>query len=135
MDKITGSRSNLVVVIGCVVALIGSFLAWGTVSAGGLSVSVSGTDGGDGTLTLLLAVATAVAAILLMGRGRARQISIIVGAALILLIAIINIVDISSLGSDFGDAVDVSIGLGLWLVLLGGLAAAVGAFLPESDAA
>ena len=41
MEKITGSRSNMVVVIGSVLALIGSFLAWGTVSAAGVSVSVS----------------------------------------------------------------------------------------------
>ena len=135
MEKITGSRSNMVVVIGCVVALIGSFLAWGSVSAAGVSVSVSGTEGGDGTLTLILSIATAVAAIFLMGRGRARQISVVIGAALILLIAIMNIADISGLGDDFGGAVDVSIGIGLWLVLLGGIAAAVGAFLPEGEAA
>lgn len=136
MEKITGSRSNMVVVIGAIVVVLGSFLSWASVSAGGQSVSFSGTgEGGDGVLTLILALATGAAAIFLMGRGRARMISIVVGAALILLIAIINISDVSSVGDQFGGLADVSIGIGLWLVLIGGVAAGVGAFLPEgSDA-
>lgn len=125
MDRITGSRSNLIVLVACAVAFIGSFLPWASV----IGISVSGTDGGDGTLTLILALATAAAAVFL--KDRARMISVLVGAALIVIIAVVNIADINSISSDFGDALSPSIGIGLWMVLAGGIAAAVGVFVKD----
>ncbi|MDX1691345.1 MAG: hypothetical protein R3290_10015 [Acidimicrobiia bacterium] len=135
MEKITGSRSTIVVLVGALITVLGSFLTWASVSAAGVSVSVSGTgEGGDGLLTLILALATGAVAIFLSGRpGRARMISIVIGAALIVLIAVINIADVNSVAGDLGGGVDVSIGIGLWLVLLGGIVAAVGAFLPDAE--
>lgn len=125
MDRITGSRSNLIVLVACAVAFIGSFLPWASV----IGISVSGTDGGDGTLTLILALATAAAAVFL--KDRARMISVLVGAALVVIIAVVNIADINSISSDFGDALSPSIGIGLWMVLAGGIAAAVGVFVKD----
>ena len=50
------------------------------------------------------------------------MIGLIVAGALITLIAIVDIADINDVAGGFGDLVDVSVGLGLWLVLIGGIA-------------
>jgi len=127
MESITGSKSTLVVLAGSVIVLLGSFLTWVTVSAGGQSVSFGGmAEGGDGVITLIVAIATGAVAVLL--KNKARMISVTVGAGIILLTAIIDVLDIT--GDNEFD-LDVSVGLGLWMVLVGGAVAAVGAFLKD----
>jgi hypothetical protein len=122
-QSITGSRSTIVALISAAVVIIGSFMTWVTVGSGAISVSAGGMDeGGDGVITLIVAIAAAAAAIFL--KGRARMISIVVGGAVVLLVAIIDIFDI--LGEDL---VDASVGIGLWLVLVGGAALAASAFV------
>jgi len=127
MESINGSKSTLVVLAGSVIVLLGSFLTWVTVSAGGQSVSFGGmAEGGDGVITLIVAIATGAVAVLL--KNKARMISVTVGAGIILLTAIIDVLDIT--GDNEFD-LDVSVGLGLWMVLVGGAVAAVGAFLKD----
>ena len=125
MERITGSKSTMVVLIGSVIALLGSFLTWVSIdgfgSAGGMD------EGGDGVITLIVAIGTAAAAIFL--KDNARKISIIVGGAIIFAVGVINVLDINDTSSQLG--VDISIGIGLWMVLAGGVIAAVGAFINE----
>ena len=125
MERITGSKSTMVVLIGSVIALLGSFLTWVSIdgfgSAGGMD------EGGDGVITLIVAIGTAAAAIFL--KDKARKLSIIVGGAIIFAVGVINVFDINDTSSQLG--VDISIGIGLWMVLAGGIIAAVGAFIKE----
>ena len=125
MERITGSKSTMVVLIGSVIALLGSFLTWVSIdgfgSAGGMD------EGGDGVITLIVAIGTAAAAIFL--KDKARKLSIIVGGAIIFAVGVINVFDINDTSSQLG--VDISIGIGLWMVLAGGVIAAVGAFINE----
>jgi len=128
MESITGSKSTLVVLIGAAIALLGSFMNWVTVSGGGISVSAGGmSDGGDGVITLIVAIGTAAAAIFL--KDKARMIAVAIGGGIIAVVGIINILDINSTGSDLG--LSTSIGIGLWMVLVGGIVAAAGAFLKK----
>lgn len=121
--SITGSRSTIVALIGAAVVIIGSFMTWVTVSAGPISVSAGGMEeGGDGVITLIVAIAAAAAAIFL--KERARMISILVGGAVVVLVAVIDIFDI--VGEDL---VDASVGIGLWLVLVGGIGLVAAAFV------
>jgi hypothetical protein len=114
---------------GAVLALIGSFLTWATVEAGGASATVSGMDG-DGPITLVLAIATAVFWFL-RKRTEARWPTFLAaaGGVLTALVAIIDIADVNRVAGDLGDFADASVGIGLWLVLIGGVAATVGALL------
>ena len=125
-----------VIVGGVAVVLLGSFLPWATVSASFLGeVTVSGMDG-DGVLTLLGgAVAGGLALSAFLGRAaRWKVVTALVFAVLVALVALIDIVDINSRvadleGEGLGAAIDVSIGIGLWLTLLGGIATVVGCAL------
>jgi len=131
MEKITSSRSTLIVLVGALLALIGSFLPWATVSVEGFgSESASGMDG-DGVITLIVALAAAAIAVFMKGRGR--MIGIIVAAGIIILVSIIDIADVNRAAGEIGDipGVDTSVGFGLWLVLVGGVVALVGAFVKD----
>ena len=128
MESITGSKSTLVVLIGAAIALLGSFMTWVTVSGGGISVSAGGmSEGGDGVITLIVAIGTAAAAIFL--KDKARMIAVAIGGGIIAVVGIINILDINSTGSELG--LSTSVGIGLWMVLVGGIVAAAGAFLKK----
>ena len=133
MESVTGSKSTMVVLAGAAIALLGSFLNWATVSYEGLSESAGGmSDGGDGVIALVVALATAACAIFL--KGKARMIAVVIGGGIIAIVGIANLLDISSVGNEFealGVDVDVSAGIGLWMVLVGGIVAAAGAFLKK----
>ena len=123
MKSITGSKSTLIAVISALVALIGSFLAWASIDLGVVSVSVGGMESGnDGIITFIVAIATAAVAIFL--KEKARMISVLIGGAVILAVALINLFDI--MGEDL-----VKVGFGLWLVVLGGAGALVAAFIKD----
>ncbi|NQV05628.1 hypothetical protein HQ535_03685 [bacterium] len=130
MDAIKTSRSTMVVAGGALLVILGSFLTWVSIDIGGQTISSSGTgEGGDGTLTLILAIAAVALAVFLLGKGTARKIAVAIAAALILLIAIIDVQDIMS-GGDLG--IDASVGIGLWLVVVGGVVALAGAFIKDA---
>ena len=109
------------------VVFVAAFLPWVSFDGG----SVSGAQGGgDGVFTLIVAViagAVAAAAIFLTARQQmlpriAGIVSVVVGV----IVTLIAIVDISSVGDSqvtgFGFVFDFSVGFGLWLTLVGGLA-------------
>jgi len=125
MEKITGSKSTMVVLVGSVIALFGSFMTWVSISGFG---SAGGMDeGGDGVITLIVAIGTGAAAVFL--KDKARMIAIVVGGAIIAAVGVINVLDINDTSNTLG--VDISIGIGLWMVLAGGIIAVVGAFIRE----
>ena len=128
--------------IGAVLAAIGSVLEWASVDAGFATVSKSGLDA-DGALTLpasLIFGGLALSALIKVW-SLGRMIGALVVAALVALIAVVDIADISSRFSDLeaqGIEVDVSVGIGLWLVLLGasvGVAGCVIALVSPKPAA
>ena len=55
------------------------------------------------------------------------MIAVVIGGAILALVGIINVMDIFSTADDFG--FDASVGIGLWMVLVGGVAAAAAAFI------
>jgi len=125
MKSITGSTSTIVALVGGVVALLGSFMTWASIegfgSAGGME------EGGDGVITLIVAIATVAAAIFL--KDKARMIAVVVGGAIIAIVGIINVLDINSTSNDTG--IPISVGIGLWMVLAGGIVAAAAAFIKK----
>jgi hypothetical protein len=119
----TWNAPSVLVVAGAGMAFIGSFLPWATIGA----FSKAGTDG-DGVLTLLLAVAAAAFGI--FGLPRARKgmlIASLIAAVLILAIGAYDMIDIGSTEGPFD--IEVSVGGGLYLTVLGAIAGVIGPIL------
>lgn len=114
------------IMIGMLVALglivIGSVLPWATIDLGFITQSTGGLDG-DGGITIALALIGAGLTWFSKGRNVGLVIGAVVVSAICLLIAIIDVADVSSAGADLGGDVGVSVGIGLWLVLIASLAA------------
>jgi hypothetical protein len=119
---------------GAAAVVVGSLLPWAEVTAPFIgTVTKSGTDG-DGVLTLIGALVIAGLGFLAFGSRRSRGaiIGSLVVAGLIALVAVVDMVDVSSRIADVEDqdlAVSASIGIGLWVVLLGAGVAIVGCVL------
>ena len=117
---------------------LGSLLPWAEITAPFVgTVTVAGTDG-DGVLTLFGAVITGVLAVVAFGarRSTGALIGALVVALLVAAVAVIDMVDVSDRIGDVegGDvAIQASIGIGLWIVLLGAAAAVVGTALALSS--
>jgi hypothetical protein len=94
-------------------------LPWATLTTGFGTISKAGTDG-DGVLTLLAAVVIGV--LVLVAKGAKALIAAIVVCVLALAVCVYDIADVSSSGQ-------VSVGIGLWLATLGGIAAGVGSVM------
>jgi len=110
------NQSAVLIMGGGAALAIGSFLAWATV----IGISVSGMDGGDGWMTLIGgAVVAAFGFMSYQGKSVLPQwlawAGIIVGFG----VAIINLFDIL-------DTDGLSVGIGMWLMLAGGVVAIVG---------
>lgn len=117
------NQSALMTTIGGAALALGSFLAWGTV----IGISVNGMDGGDGWFTLIGGAVVAVFGFMAMqGNSSLPKWAAWVGLVVGLGVALINFFDI--MGTD-----GVSIGIGMWLMLAGGLLAAYGLFTSKSS--
>lgn len=123
------ARSTWLLAVGTAVVAVGALLPWATVNAGLVSVTVAGTDG-DGVITLMLALVVGglVLAKWKAGLSRAVVIVSLVLGAIVLAIAIYDAIDIASsvVDSEFVD-LRASVGIGLWLTLLGSIAMVAGA--------
>lgn len=136
MDFSRFKTPDWLVIGGGLAVLIGGFLDW---------FSIEGVSGGNafdffltGTVPWILIVGAAVITLLLAGgvikAGGAPWRLIVLGAtalgALLLLIRLIMGADLSDFG-DLGGTPDIGLdrAFGLWLTVLGGIVAAVGAFL------
>jgi len=122
---------------GCVLAIIGSCLPWVTVTVMGETRVTSGLDG-DGVITLILAIGALVLAVL-KGVGNPKVMTII-GASLAGLAAMIGVYDLINIkdktselsgliGDQGNDIFGFSIGIGLYLVIVGSIVALVGFIL------
>lgn len=119
-------RARIVGLAGAVAAAIGSFLPWATVGP----ITVNGTDG-DGTITLVIAAIAAVFAFRLPN-GRGSRILPLIGGLLIAAIGIWDTVDISSQSDEFFKT---SIGIGIVITTLGGIALVVAYVVARSERA
>ena len=126
--------SALVGIIGSVAVVVGSFGPWATLGGS----SIGGSEGGrDGWITLVLALLTlAIFGGVLTPAAVARIVRWIPlpFALLALLVAVIDIADITSTSSEFSDqfsdaVLTLSVGWGLWLVLAGSIVASIAAVL------
>jgi hypothetical protein len=141
------------VIGGAAVAAIGTFLSWVSVKAGGFSQSASGWDGdladdlrignlikaGIPIDAIIIVALAAGAVYFLIGPMMGMQVPAIpfavvgLGAA-IAIIGVLNYLKIKD-ELDKLSGVDASIGIGLYLVILGGAALAVCAFLDQQQRA
>ena len=124
---------------GAAVTFIAAFMTWGKVnlpselSVFGVATSASGMDGGDGKLTVLMAIAVGALCVvqLIKGWNKGMAIGAIVCASIATLVGIMNYFDIKDISGDMpaGFDVSVSVGIGLYLTILAGIAMVVGSVL------
>jgi hypothetical protein len=139
--------------IGGALLAVGSFLAWAEVSGGGTSVTAKGVDGSDGYITLAAGAVALLVGIAMMTRQARRMLAVLVVLAGIVgggiglydaLTAKDSVLDAAAeeLASSFGasaeqvrvaldQAIDagqlnVSISIGLYVVIAGGVVALIG---------
>jgi hypothetical protein len=143
LANISGGTLLWVQVVGGVLAAISTFLPWVTVSSGFYSASANGFDDGIwGFLVLLLGLAVAALAFIKLRNMQVQgldklpaQMPLIL-SSILALIAVFRWIYILTNGgsSDLGAleafGVDVSSGIGIWLVLIGSLAAFAAVLLP-----
>lgn len=118
------NAAELLVVVGGVLAAIGAFLPWATLSSGFLSRSIGGMDvtGSDAVVVLAAGLLTAIPWPWLPWEAPARPgVSILLGLILLAL----TYLETSTLRPTGGD-VTLTIGVGLWAVGIGGVLALLG---------
>jgi hypothetical protein len=130
----TANRQAAFVALGAsVLAIVGAFLVWLTITIDGLSPPGSaqtGWDGGDGRTILVAGIAGVIAsvAVLLGFHDLWVKVLLLISGAIAAIIAIVNMVDAGSKAHDIqmqfgipaGD-VKAEIGIGLYLVVIGGI--------------
>jgi hypothetical protein len=105
--------------------VLGAIGPWATVDIAAFGQSASASEGGlesDGVITLVLGLIDG--GLLGVWRGQRARWQAIVAAvlgALALLVAIIDVSDVSGTDVGLGGAADVSVGWGLWVTLLGAI--------------
>jgi uncharacterized membrane protein len=143
----TVSIGSILGAVGGLLAVLGAPLAWMTVSAGGQSTSVTGLDkdlnGGKVALVLgLLIIALVVATVLNVKIPMAGAVLAGLGVLVLVVIVLVYFTSILSTPS-FKDAMDLvngfggnaSLGIGVWLEILGAILAIVGGALNMSKKA
>jgi hypothetical protein len=142
----------LLAILGGALLAVGSFLSWAEVSGGGTSVSAKGVDGSDGYITAIAGVVALVAGAAMMKRSKRALAVLVLLAGLIgggvglydALTAKDSVLDAAAeeiaptLGASaeevrvlLDDAIDagelsISISIGLYIVIAGGVIALVG---------
>lgn len=119
------SIKSILTTVASVIGALGVFLPWATGAAFGISVTVSGTDGGDGWIVLALFVVSVILSIINIKKEFARgfQIGISISSVIAAIIALIKIVN------TFGNAY-ITAGIGLYVIVIFGLASAIMPWLP-----
>lgn len=153
------SVAGILGIVGGALLALGSFLTWAEVTGGGTSVTAKGVDGSDGYITLVAGLVAVVAGTM-MARGARRVLAVLVILAGIVgggiglydaLTAKDSVLDAAAeeLAPAFGasaervraaldQAIDagqlsVSISIGLYVVIAGGVVALVGGILGLRD--
>ncbi|HEU0212948.1 MAG TPA: hypothetical protein VFR13_02600 [Jiangellaceae bacterium] len=120
--------------VGGAALILGTRMAWATVSTALGTVNISSTEGGDGEAILFLGVVIVVLAGLDLARpGRFWWIGVAVGAGLALLNGVIDFFNVTEniQAEDLEGGGVVSVGAGLYVALLGAAVALAGALLRE----
>ncbi len=116
------NQSAVMIVAGGAALAIGSFLAWGTIPG----VSVNGLDGGDGWYTLIGGVVVAAYGLMaFQGKSILPKWLAWAGLGVGLAVAIINLFDIAGVDG-------VSLGIGMYVMIAGGVLAIVGLLRPST---
>lgn len=129
MRKALTSRSTLVTIAALVITVVGAIGTWA--SAEGDSVTGVDADGLVSMLVILVAVVAVLAAMVLLDRERVRLLTVLLCGALIAVTAAVTMTDVDQYSADLGGAADISVGWGLWVVLIGGVITMLGAFLKD----
>lgn len=119
-------------IIGLVLLVIGAFGAWKTASAGPIEVSSGGFDE-NGTMTFILALAglAAVAAYVYTTIQIQQSVllwGLVIGAVVIDLLVLFDFLDVVT--EDVPEGVDIGVGWGLWVSIVGAIALSIGAIVP-----
>jgi hypothetical protein len=126
-----------IAIVGAVLLIVGAFLPWASMMGEG----VSGVSGLEGKLAILMGV---IVGVFLFVKVPWAKWAIVVAGIVGLLVGIKGYLDIkeamsamealSALGEAVGEQVDLgfSIGLGVYLVIVGGIVAAVGGFMKKA---
>ena len=119
------SIKSILTTVASAIGALGVFLPWATGAAFGISVTVSGTDGGDGWVILALLAVSVILAIVNIKKDFARgfQIGISISSIIAAIIALIKIIN------TFGNAY-ITAGIGLYVIVIFGLASAVMPWMP-----
>lgn len=120
------------VFVGAAMLIAGSLLPWVKAQAGFFTATKNGIEG-DGVLTLLLGAAIALSFLLTRAPKTAAWL-VIAFAGIATAIAVYDIVDVSQKAEDLANQnstinVSASVGVGLWVAVLGGAVALVGGLL------
>lgn len=114
--------------IGGGIILLGSSMPWATIASGFGSIGLAGTEG-DGKITRFLGMALIVFGVVSLTSGRRLSILQVLASLAAGAVAVIDLSNVSSrLASVTSGFVHASVGAGLYLVLAGALASAVGGF-------
>lgn len=112
-------QKQIVALVGAILLAVGSLLDWATISTAFGSIGFKGTEG-DGVITLAIGL---VAAVLFLAKkspllAALASLGCLAGAA----VAVYDIVNVSSrIGEVENEFVKASVGVGLWLCLVGGV--------------
>jgi hypothetical protein len=127
-------RSGIFAILAAVGGLlvgVGSFLPWATITSPFIGdLTVAGTAA-DGKITLVIGVAILIVAALRLLRpstpALVQRLTILFGL-IVVAVGIMDVINVSSVSTEVGgqDVATVSVGFGLWVVILGGLLAIVG---------
>ena len=125
-------RAALIALIGGALVAIGAFLPWAKVTSPFDSATKNGIEG-DGAITLVVAIlvliacGAALAKVMPARAVRWASITAISGGAIALAIALIDGLDIRSQTGSIGTTlIEATVGIGVYLTGIGGLAAVAG---------
>ena len=128
-------KHRIFIIVAAVLAIISSFLPWGSFNAGAIgSYSISGTQGGDGWFIIVLSIGAIVLACLpniASPMNKNFSIGVIVIGALESILTLVNMINVGKFSINFGDY-GVSIGFGLILAVLASIATVVTGLLAMS---
>lgn len=121
------NQTRTVSLVGAALLALGSLLDWATVKTIFGEIGVAGTEG-DGVLTL---VAAGLALVLfLASKPKAGAVVALLGTA----VAIYDFANLTSTFAGSSDGASASVGIGLYLCVIGGAAASIAGFMTKPSA-
>ena len=126
----------LSIIAGAGAIVLGSLLPWASLRGGGLATSVYGVSG-DGAFTLVFGLIIGAVAVLAHRRDEAKSWQLRLMMLLSLVVLVVAISDLSAVrdvgGVSEAEGVTASVGIGLYIVLVGSAVAVVSAYVQMSN--